>query len=79
MSNNLYNESSIKSLMKWKRQKRNLLFFSNALSLAMLEELKKQLIKCSHDNTVRAIILSAQPPVFSAGHDLNELVNNVVW
>lgn len=45
----------------------------NALSLAMLESLKSNLLH-DLDCDLRVIILSANGPVFSSGHDLKELV-----
>lgn len=45
----------------------------NALSLAMLESLKCNLLH-DLDNELRVIVLSANGPVFSSGHDLKELV-----
>ena len=52
----------------------NYLFFRNALSLAMLDELKARLIDASTDIKVKVIILGHTGSVFSAGHDLKELV-----
>ncbi|XP_073694221.1 enoyl-CoA hydratase domain-containing protein 3, mitochondrial [Garra rufa] len=45
----------------------------NALSLAMLESLRENLLTDSHTDDLRVIIISARGPVFSAGHDLKEL------
>jgi enoyl-CoA hydratase/carnithine racemase len=45
----------------------------NALSLAMMRELAGALGELGNDGSVRAIILAAQGPAFSAGHDLREL------
>ena len=50
------------------------IFCRNALSLAMLDELKQHLIDSSVSKDVRVIILGHSGPVFSAGHDLKELV-----
>ena len=50
------------------------IFCRNALSLAMLDELKQHLIDSSDGKDVRVIILGHSGPVFSAGHDLKELV-----
>ena len=52
------------------------IFFRNALSLAMLDELKQLLTDSSDNKDVRVIILGHSGPVFSAGHDLKELVMN---
>jgi enoyl-CoA hydratase/carnithine racemase len=46
----------------------------NALSRAMLESLKEHLARIAADANVKVVILRAAGPVFSAGHDLRELV-----
>jgi enoyl-CoA hydratase/carnithine racemase len=46
----------------------------NALSLELMRELTAALELVSADPQVRAVILRADGPVFSAGHDLSELV-----
>jgi enoyl-CoA hydratase/carnithine racemase len=46
----------------------------NALSRAMLSALKGELERIATDRTVRAVVLRAQGPVWSAGHDLREVV-----
>ncbi|MCS6850044.1 MAG: enoyl-CoA hydratase [Gemmataceae bacterium] len=46
----------------------------NALSRAVLEELRDRLNGLASDRAVRVVILRATGPVFSSGHDLNELV-----
>jgi enoyl-CoA hydratase/carnithine racemase len=45
----------------------------NSLSEAMLEALDEALSAIGHDRDVRAVILTANGPAFSAGHDLKEL------
>src|ERR1700726_4657807 len=45
----------------------------NSLSEAMLETLGDALTAIAHDASVRAVVLAANGPVFSAGHDLKEL------
>lgn len=45
----------------------------NSLSEAMLEALGDALTAIAHDRDVRAVILAANGPAFSAGHDLKEL------
>jgi enoyl-CoA hydratase/carnithine racemase len=45
----------------------------NSLSEAMLEALGDTLTAIAHDDTVRAVVLAANGPAFSAGHDLKEL------
>src|SRR5262245_60913018 len=46
----------------------------NALSRAMLAGLKEHLTRIAADRSVRVVILRAEGPVFSSGHDLRELV-----
>jgi enoyl-CoA hydratase/carnithine racemase len=46
----------------------------NALSLAMLSTLRDRLRQCAEDASARIVILRANGPAFSAGHDLRELV-----
>ena len=50
----------------------------NALSLEMMRELDDALASVADDAEVRVAILRADGPVFSAGHDLRELVNRDV-
>ena len=45
----------------------------NSLSEAMLEALGDALTAVAHERAVRAVILTANGPAFSAGHDLKEL------
>ena len=45
----------------------------NSLSEATLEALGDALTAIAHERTVRAVILTANGPAFSAGHDLKEL------
>jgi enoyl-CoA hydratase/carnithine racemase len=45
----------------------------NALSLDMIDRLHARFTRLSSDNTVAAIVLAANGPVFCAGHDLKEL------
>lgn len=40
----------------------------------MLEELRNHLTEVSTSEVVGAVIIAAKPPVFSAGHNLKELV-----
>jgi enoyl-CoA hydratase/carnithine racemase len=46
----------------------------NALSTPMMEELTDALRMLSRERDVRVIVLAANGPAFSAGHDLRELV-----
>jgi enoyl-CoA hydratase/carnithine racemase len=45
----------------------------NSLSEALLEALGDALSAIAHDRAVRVVVLAAQGPAFSAGHDLKEL------
>lgn len=45
----------------------------NSLSEAMLEALSDALTAIAHDAAVRVVVLAANGPAFSAGHDLKEL------
>ena len=48
----------------------------NALSAAMLSELRERLDGIVDDRRVRVVVLGAAGPVFSSGHDLNELTGS---
>lgn len=45
----------------------------NSLSLATLQALAETIASVSKDKGIRAVVLSAAGPVFSAGHDLKEI------
>ena len=45
----------------------------NSLSEATLEALGDALTAIAHERTVRVVVLAANGPAFSAGHDLKEL------
>jgi len=45
----------------------------NSLSEEMLEALSDALTAIAHDDSVRAVVLAANGPAYSAGHDLKEL------
>ena len=47
----------------------------NALSTELLNELKGLLHDFESDVAVRVIVLRSEGPVFSSGHDLNEIIN----
>ena len=46
----------------------------NALSLELMEELRAALETLGGDREVRAIVVDGAGPVFSAGHDLSEMI-----
>jgi enoyl-CoA hydratase/carnithine racemase len=48
----------------------------NSLSEAMIEALGDALTAIAHDASVRAVVLAANGPAFSAGHDLKELTSH---
>jgi enoyl-CoA hydratase/carnithine racemase len=50
----------------------------NALSLEFMEELIAALRRASDDPGVRAIVVEASGPAFSAGHDLGEMIDRDV-
>jgi enoyl-CoA hydratase/carnithine racemase len=50
----------------------------NALSLELMEELIAALRRLGDDPDVRAIVIDAAGPAFSAGHDLSEMVGRDV-
>ena len=50
----------------------------NALSLALMEELIDCFRALAGNNEIRAIILAANGPAFSAGHDLSELIDRQI-
>ena len=47
----------------------------NSLSRRLLSELKDSFDSIQDDPTVRVVVVRSEGPVFSSGHDLNELVN----
>ncbi|KRZ90979.1 Enoyl-CoA hydratase domain-containing protein 3, mitochondrial [Trichinella sp. T8] len=48
----------------------------NSLSLAMLTSLRERLEASALEEELRAVIIAADPPVFSAGHEFTELTDN---
>ena len=50
----------------------------NALSLAVMTELRERLAEIGADADVRAVVLRGEGPAFSAGHDLRELLDRDV-
>ena len=49
---------------------------ANALSIAMMETLKSEILRAGADKSVRVIILGARGKVFCAGHDLKEMTTH---
>ena len=47
----------------------------NALSSRLLGELKDRLRRIEEDDAVRVVVLRSEGPVFSSGHDLNEMID----
>uniref|UniRef100_H0WSV0 Enoyl-CoA hydratase domain-containing protein 3, mitochondrial n=2 Tax=Otolemur garnettii TaxID=30611 RepID=H0WSV0_OTOGA len=47
----------------------------NALSLAMLKSLQKDILHEAESKDLKVIVISAEGPVFSSGHDLKELTS----
>ena len=47
----------------------------NALSSLVLDSLKSHLERIRDDAAVRVVVVKSEGPVFSSGHDLNEMVN----
>src|SRR5579863_5266029 len=45
----------------------------NSLSEALLEALSDAFTAIAHDRAVRVVVMAANGPAFSAGHDLKEL------
>jgi len=50
----------------------------NALSLDLMQELIASLEEIGHTPEIRAVILAATGPAFSAGHDLSELIDRQI-
>lgn len=48
----------------------------NALSRALLDSLRAHLQRAAEDPEIRAVVIRAIGPVFSAGHDLREIVGH---
>jgi len=46
----------------------------NALSLGLLTQLEQTLAQLADDSSARVVVLGGAGPVFSSGHDLNEMV-----
>lgn len=52
-----------------------LFYCRNTLSIAMLQNLIEEIKQAGDDVSLKSIVLCADGPVFSAGHNLNELVS----
>jgi enoyl-CoA hydratase/carnithine racemase len=50
----------------------------NALSLELLQELSELLTTIGSSDDVRVVVIKGEGPVFCAGHDISQLVNNEV-
>jgi enoyl-CoA hydratase/carnithine racemase len=50
----------------------------NALSLGMMQELIVVLDEIAADTSARAVVLAAEGPVFSSGHDLTEMTGQTI-
>ena len=50
----------------------------NALSMAMMDEMLGHLENAENDSAVRVVLICAEGPVFSSGHDLRELAEGDV-
>lgn len=51
-------------------------FYRNTLSIAMLQNLIEEIKIAEEDKSTKSIVLCGEGPVFSAGHNLNELVSS---
>lgn len=51
-----------------------LLFFRNSLSVVMMQDLIEHINRDANNTELRVIVLSAIGSIFSAGHNLKELV-----
>lgn len=49
--------------------------FRNSLSISLLQNLIEEITKAGNDTSLKSIVLYGNGPVFSAGHNLNELVS----
>lgn len=56
-----------------------ILFCRNALSLQMMEDLISNITFNQDDPGLRCIVLYGEGKVFSAGHNLKELVGTCLW
>ena len=56
------------------KKQREMCHYRNALSIEMLNELSSAFQDVNANKTVRCVLLHAEGGVFSAGHNLKELV-----
>lgn len=49
--------------------------YRNTLSISLLQNLIKEIKKAGSDLSLKSIVICGNGPVFSAGHNLNELVS----
>lgn len=49
--------------------------YRNTLSIAALQNLIQEIQNAGDDSSLKSIVLCGNGPVFSAGHNLNELVS----
>lgn len=59
-----------------------ILLYRNALSIGMMESLIQNITENQDKTDLRVIVIAAEGPVFSAGHNLKELVckgNKTFW
>lgn len=51
----------------------------NALSLELMQKLRGELSAIDKIQKIRAVIIAHEGPAFSGGHDLRELVKNILF
>lgn len=57
---------------------KNNIYYRNALSITMMETLTDHILGDQENNDLRALVISAEGPVFSSGHNLKELVRVMI-
>lgn len=69
-------EDEVMSMIQSKvlKRKRLLIYFRNSLSIAMMQGLIDNISNKQNDNDLRVIVIEGEGPIFSAGHNLKELV-----
>lgn len=53
--------------------------YRNTLSIAMLQHLIQEIQIAADDSSLKSIVLCGNGPIFSAGHNLNELVSDFCY